>query len=59
MTVKEMIMMLQNNLSEEEMNLPIYMPDAEWGNCKVSDYHIERIGRGKSAKEVVVLETNE
>lgn len=55
MTVKEMIDMLQHELSEKEMNLPIYMPDAEWGNCRVSGVHIEYMKK----KEVVVLETDE
>ena len=55
MTVKEMIGMLQHELSEKEMNLPIYMPDEEWGNCRISGVHIERMGK----KEVVVLESDE
>ena len=59
MTVKEMITMLQRELTEDEMNLPIYMPDAEWGNCRVSGVHIEYMGRPRKQNEVVVLETDE
>ena len=55
MTVKEMIDMLQRELSKEEMNLPIYIPDEEWGNCRISGVHIERMKKN----EVVVLETDE
>ena len=58
MTAKELIQLLDSELTEEEKNLPICFWDSEWGafDCEIKSYSIMTAGRGKNKVEAVVLD---
>lgn len=58
MTVKELITLLNTELSEEEKNLPICFDDSEWGafDCEIKGYSIQTAKYRKNRTEAVVLE---
>jgi hypothetical protein len=58
MTVKELITLLNTELSEEEKNLPICFDDSEWGafDCEIKSYSIQIAKYRKDKTEAVVLE---
>ena len=58
MTARELITLLNTELSEEEKDLPICFYDSEWGafDCEIKSYSIQTAGRGKNRIEAVVLD---
>ena len=58
MTARELIALLDTELSEEEKDLPICFNDSGWGafDCEIKSYDIQTAGRGKNRIEAVVLD---
>ena len=58
MTARELIALLDTELSEEEKNLPICFDDSEWGafDCEIKSYSIQIAKYGKDRTEAVVLD---
>ena len=58
MTARELIALLDTELSEEEKNLPICFDDSHWGpfDSEVKSYSIQIAKYGKDKIEAVVLE---
>lgn len=58
MTVRQLIQLLDNELTEEEKDLPICFWDSEWGafDCEIKNYSIMTAGKGRDKTEAVVLD---
>ena len=58
MTARELITLLDTELSEEEKDMPICFYDSEWGafDTEIKSYSIQVAGRGRDRIEAVVLD---
>lgn len=58
MTARELITLLDTELSDEEKDLPICFYDSEWGafDCEIKSYSSQIAKYGKDNIEAVVLD---